>query len=250
MKSIIKSKKKGTHHPGERMVRLFFVYTFMVITILVCAKELIAEKAHPCKVIDQDIAEYYEGECLNGLAHGKGKAKGKDSYEGSFFKGLEHGEGVYHWASGDVYSGEWKEGKRTGWGILTLPTGALYEGEWKEDKCHGNGSYKWQNGAYFEGGWKDNKRDGQGVFYGSDKSYYKGEWKDGKQHGKGFYQLSNGIYLEGMWEKGVFVKEARKTLEVSLDRKLYDLMEEERTKTGESISDVVSRALILLMNRK
>jgi hypothetical protein len=228
------------------MFRLFVIYGCMIILLSVCSEVFAAEKAS-CKVLDKDIADSYEGECLNGLANGKGKARGKDSYEGFFYKGLEQGEGVYRWASGDVYSGEWKEGKRTGWGKLTLPNGATYEGEWKEDVCDGNGSYNWPNGAYYEGGWKNNKRDGTGVYYGSDKAYYKGEWKEGRQHGKGFYQLPNGISLEGLWENGVFVKEARKTIEISLDRKIYDFIEEERNKTGESASDIVTRAVLRLM---
>jgi hypothetical protein len=231
------------------MRRLFVYCGWSVLLILVCAMQTAADPSSPCKVLDKDIAESYEGDCLNGLAHGQGVAKGKDYYAGSFSKGLENGEGTYQWAGGDVYKGEWKDGRRTGWGLLTLPSGASYEGEWKNDKCHGTGSYKWPNGAYYDGDWKDNKRDGQGVFFGSDRSYYKGGWKDGKQHGKGYYQLPDGIHLEGIWEEGVFVKEARKKLEISLDRRLYDFLEAESRKTGETPSDVVTRAITRMMDR-
>lgn len=69
-----------------------------------------------CKVILQPISESYEGGCKNGLAHGKGIAKGTDKYEGKFKNGLPEGRGTYFWSTGEYYVGTWKAGKRNGKG--------------------------------------------------------------------------------------------------------------------------------------
>ena len=81
-----------------------------------------AKKSAKCKVLDPDIAITYSGGCKNGLAHGDGFAKGRDSYRGSFFEGNPHGFGIYEWGlntewSGDRYEGQWVHGERnTGYG--------------------------------------------------------------------------------------------------------------------------------------
>jgi len=69
-----------------------------------------------CKVLKPEIAGNYLGKCKNGLAHGKGKAVGKDTYEGQFNKGLPDGKGTYTWSTGEVYKGEWKDGFQEGEG--------------------------------------------------------------------------------------------------------------------------------------
>ena len=197
-----------------------------------------------CKVVDTDIADSYEGDCKDGFAHGKGKASGRDTYDGEFKDGKQHGEGTYTWFSGDVYSGNWVEGKRNGWGTLKRPDGAYYEGEWKDGMRHGNGMYKWSNSAHYEGEWKEDERWGMGVFYGSDGSYYKGEWEHGLQHGKGIYKWANGTYFNGEWRNGKQVNEAKVTMSITLDQHVYDVLEAEREKTGETASEVIKRALM------
>lgn len=64
----------------------------------------------------KEISGSYKGECLEGLAEGKGRAKGDDVYEGSFHKGLPEGKGEYTYKNGSVYSGEWKNGLKHGKG--------------------------------------------------------------------------------------------------------------------------------------
>ena len=68
--------------------------------------------AQECKVLKTEISASYHGDCKNGLAQGKGIAKGLDSYEGEFIKGLPDGTGTYIWANGDNYKGNWKKGSR------------------------------------------------------------------------------------------------------------------------------------------
>lgn len=95
-----------------------------------------------CKVLIEEISETYEGKCKNGLAHGKGIAKGEDTYEGRFKKGLPHGKGIYIWANGNKYDGRWKEGERHGRGTFyfTNEKGAeeTKKGYWKNDTLINN----------------------------------------------------------------------------------------------------------------
>ena len=90
-----------------------------------------------CKVLLDNIAGKYEGDCKKGLAHGNGVSYGTDKYEGSFKKGLPHGSGKYTWANGEYYQGEWKNGNRHGTGIHYMSPGikeTALEGKWQNDK--------------------------------------------------------------------------------------------------------------------
>ena len=130
-----------------------------------CA-EMKAEFSTPlsnCKVNDVDINQEYRGECRNGLAHGKGRAKGRDVYFGEFKDGNTHGQGTYTWATGDSYEGSWVNGERI------------------------HGKYKGKNGTY-EGDFLNRNRHGFGVYkYSCSCSFWscetctdKGWWLNGK----------------------------------------------------------------------
>jgi predicted nucleic acid-binding Zn-ribbon protein len=93
-----------------------------------------------CKVLDADISTNYTGECVNGLAEGKGEAAGKDQYTGQFKAGMKHGNGRYRWANGGAY-----------------------EGFWESDLMHGFGRFEFANGSRFEGNYFNNKKKGQGT---------------------------------------------------------------------------------------
>jgi hypothetical protein len=71
-----------------------------------------------CTVKLSSLQGTYEGECKNGVAHGRGIAVGKDEYQGEFKNGLPHGKGRYIYANGDEYIGEFKKGKRHGKGYM------------------------------------------------------------------------------------------------------------------------------------
>jgi hypothetical protein len=88
----------------------------------------------PCKVKLEAISGEYIGDCIDGLAHGQGKAIGTDSYEGDFEEGLPHGKGVYTWADGSVYSGHFRRGLQHGRGTFTFIEDdevQSYEGMWR-----------------------------------------------------------------------------------------------------------------------
>jgi hypothetical protein len=87
-----------------------------------------------CKVLVPELSGTYEGDCKNGLAHGKGIAIGSDRYEGQFSKGLPHGEGTYTWTKGPVYKGEWSKGLKEGEGEMVYITArgdSIVKGYWK-----------------------------------------------------------------------------------------------------------------------
>lgn len=71
-----------------------------------------------CDVSASNLQGVYDGECKNGLAHGRGKALGKDEYMGEFKNGLPHGKGRLTYANGDEYIGEFKKGQRHGKGYM------------------------------------------------------------------------------------------------------------------------------------
>ncbi len=87
------------------------------LVLFLCTFSLFLFGQQDCKVLLTEIAGTYEGKCKKGLAHGKGKAMGKDTYEGQFRQGLPYGRGTYTWSTGEVYSGQWKDGYRNGEGV-------------------------------------------------------------------------------------------------------------------------------------
>lgn len=126
--------------------------------------------AADCKVNDSDISDEYIGSCVNGLAHGKGKAKGRDTYEGEFKQGNKHGKGTYIWAA----------------------NGNKYEGDWLNAKRHGKGTETWSNGQKYIGDYVEGIRTGKGITIFTDGSRYEGEYRDGKRHGFGVLRFVKG----------------------------------------------------------
>ena len=73
------------------------------LLLLLLAYGGMAQEKTSCMVLMEAISGSYEGDCRNGLAHGKGTALGWDTYRGQFKKGLPHGTGTYIWENGAVY---------------------------------------------------------------------------------------------------------------------------------------------------
>jgi hypothetical protein len=135
----------------------------IVLTLAVSAP--LGAIAADCKVVDPELQGFYEGGCRNGLAHGKGYARGTAEYEGGFRKGLKHGKGVKTWTWGDRYEGEFVADRKHGkgmyvWGPGSPWAGERYIGGYLDDRRHGWGTYYWPTGDRFEGAWKEDGRYG------------------------------------------------------------------------------------------
>lgn len=93
-----------------------------------------------CVVLLPALRGTYAGDCKQGLAYGIGEATGEDFYRGEFVKGLPHGKGTYLWKNGATYSGEWEKGLRHGHGVYIYKReekDSTLAGLWREDKFIG-----------------------------------------------------------------------------------------------------------------
>jgi hypothetical protein len=99
----------------------------------------------------------YTGDLKKGVAHGDGKAVGKDTYEGKFKKGFPEGEGVYtfgedvildgvEYSKGDTYEGSFDNGLFEGKGEMTYSNTEkeTLEGYWVEGKYSGKTRYGYE----------------------------------------------------------------------------------------------------------
>jgi hypothetical protein len=108
-------------------------YKFLLILFPVLVSGNIAyPQENDCKVLKPAISDSYTGDCRNGLADGKGVARGIDYYEGQFDKGLPSGKGTYKWADGTYYEGHWENGNREGAGKMVYRDSTV-TGYWKDD---------------------------------------------------------------------------------------------------------------------
>jgi len=111
-----------------------------ILLLFLCMFSLFLFGQQDCKVLLTDIAGTYEGKCKKGLAHGKGKAIGRDTYEGQFKQGLPNGHGTYSWSTGEVYSGQWNNGERQGEGKYCYTINGedkVQSGIWDKDRYLG-----------------------------------------------------------------------------------------------------------------
>jgi len=115
--------------------KLFIAVAFIVFVFLYSANTFAQVPVNECKVLLNEISGSYDGACKDGLAHGKGIARGVDTYDGKFKKGLPNGKGKYIWANGDIFEGYFKAGKKNGEGILyTNADKNKLRGIWKDDE--------------------------------------------------------------------------------------------------------------------
>ncbi|MGE5523446.1 MAG: MORN repeat-containing protein, partial [Rhodospirillaceae bacterium] len=110
-------------------------------------------------VFDPELQGSYIGQCMNGLAEGKGIAVGTARYEGEFKGGRKHGQGIKTWPTGDRYEGEFKDDRKDGrgtyvWGTATPWSGQKYIGSYRDDMRDGDGTYEWPDGERYLGQWR------------------------------------------------------------------------------------------------
>jgi putative phage-type endonuclease len=164
----------------------------------------------------------YEGDHVDGSAHGKGVMIWPDGsrYEGGFVAGARYGNGIYTWPDGTRHDGVWVEGKchgegsrvwadgrgyQGGWvdgiihgkGVLCLADGSRYEGHFVAGELHGKGTRIWPDASRYDGDWICGKRTGKGMYTWPDGARHEGDWDDGKRHGKGLLTSADGSRYEG-----------------------------------------------------
>ena len=115
-------------------------------------------ETHACRVLDPELQGSYAGPCVDGLAQGRGEAKGTAEYRGEFIAGRKHGKGVKTWANGDRYEGDWIADRKDGTGTYAFGKGRWegerYEGAFSNDRRHGYGVYH-RPGERYEGVWEN-----------------------------------------------------------------------------------------------
>jgi len=153
----------------------------------------------------------YKGEMKEGIIHGTGTYKWKDTgaiYAGTFQWGNLTGVGKISWPDGSIYEGSVQNGVRNGKGKF-FSVGSnkfVYDGEWSNGVFHGYGvCYFGEFGCEYryEGYFVQGQREGKGTMYYASGNIYEGDWHEGKRHGKGkFTWKENGSYYVGEFVNG------------------------------------------------
>lgn len=127
-----------------------------VLTALIAAGFAHAQSGN-CSVRDPDLQGTYEGDCIGGVASGKGRAVGKDRYEGSFRDGQPTGYGVYTKANGPRAEGEFVNGKLNGRAKVYSANGDLLEGQFADGHLVGIGKLTRKAGEVLDVELRDGK---------------------------------------------------------------------------------------------
>ncbi len=190
------NKRKTNHEPNKEDRNKLAIGYRLILGVLVSVFAATAFAAD-CKVNQDNISDEYVGGCVNGLAEGKGKAKGKDTYEGEFKQGNSHGKGIYTWANGDKYDGQWLNDLKNGRGSYSATDGYKYDGDWLNGKEHGKGITIWSTGSKYVGEKQNGKMHGFGKMTVRRENAKAVESWDGK--GKWIGDIYT---VEGMFEEG------------------------------------------------
>jgi hypothetical protein len=148
----------------------------------------------------------YEGEIVDGKAHGKGIEILMDNYryEGDFSNGQFNGKGTLQSQDGSTYSGDFIKGSLEGTGVLRLASGIQYVGEFLYGKFHGKGIMTSNNGERYEGEFYVGAKRGKGKLTWP-AGQYEGDFLYDKASGKGKMTLADGTVQEGDFLDGRIV---------------------------------------------
>lgn len=187
-----------------------------------------------------DDGNIYEGEFRDGMCHGKGVLKFKQSgnvYDGQFKEGFMHGIGKMNFKNGTLYEGDFYFDFMHGTGLWKDPEGNQYKGDFAGDSRTGEAVVNYNNGDVYEGEFLLNKKEGNGIFkteeftydgefyndkfaglgemkFGKGKQlHHKGMYLDGQKHGKGEMTTYEGKKYKTTWLNGK--KHGRFTLETT-----------------------------------
>jgi len=148
--------------PGARVIFVAFALLCMDNITAVAQGGWVLDTKTGCKIWNPNPqpneSVQWSGDCVNGLAHGRGAAQWmKDNAivekdEGEWREGRQVGRAVQVWATGR-YEGDVVDGLPHGYGVL-LWNGFRYEGEFRNGKPNGRGTLTNFSGV-FQGMWKD-----------------------------------------------------------------------------------------------
>jgi len=101
----------------------------------------------------------YEGDFNEGFRSGSGTLdlRRKGRYEGEILDGVAHGRGVYFLPNGARYEGDFANGKQTGAGKLIGANGNQVQGEFVDGVLTGKGTQVFVDGSRYEGDFVNNK---------------------------------------------------------------------------------------------
>lgn len=126
------------------------------LLLMFTANTISAQTDTDCKVETAALRGTYAGECKNGLASGKGEAKGLERYVGNFKNGMPNGEGTYYFKDGTFFIGNFQDGLREGKGEMHFPLAgkadSVLKGYWCADEYRGKEyvRYKFGGSTYFD----------------------------------------------------------------------------------------------------
>lgn len=109
-----------------------------------------------CAVRTPTLQTSYVGECLGGVASGRGRAAGMDRYEGEFRDGQPNGFGVYLFPDGRRYEGQFVDGRVNGRARYYFANGDMLEGAFRDNRLVGAGRVVRANGEQLAVEWRDN----------------------------------------------------------------------------------------------
>lgn len=127
----------STYKKFNPLAKQFLLYSLVMLFGL---HGMEARGQSACKVLMPEISGTYKGKCSNGLAEGKGKAKGTDTYVGMFKNGWPDGRGKYTYKNGNVFIGNWSKGLKEGEGVFYYSVNGKKEvlrGYWKKGEYVG-----------------------------------------------------------------------------------------------------------------
>ncbi|MDM8558281.1 hypothetical protein [Candidatus Parabeggiatoa sp. HSG14] len=186
---------------------LYLLGTIVFSTSAGCATPLPTPN-QACYVEAPNLRGHYEGECLNGNAHGQGKAVGKDMYEGEFVNGILNGKGLYMWMDKAYFAGRFKNGipqvPHVGCYVDDPRLRGNYSGECRNSKAYGRGKAKGID--LYEGEFINGIINGQGTYVWPNGDRYVGQFEKGKASGRGTMKSTDGFEKSGFWRNGKFVE--------------------------------------------
>jgi hypothetical protein len=157
---------------------------------------------------DENGLMTYQGNFMNGLPNGKGKAyeAGVLVYVGSFADGVYEGTGELYKDGNLVYKGAFSQGLFEGIGELYENGELVYKGAFSGGAPNGIGT-AYENGVkVYEGSMLNGQYSGQGtLFYPSGRRAYVGSFAAGLQDGEGTaYRDDGGICYKGSFAEGLY----------------------------------------------